>query len=332
MISRTLVLVAILFGLATSLFAQEPAEFENPADYPLMGDWSGRMTNPKGWPDTPHPQLSAQILPTNAGEYKVVLVKDLYRRAKPLAEFIVQSDGKKIVIDQQGWTVTFKPGEPAKGQVKRGNHLTDFVLEQAEWAPPSLGAKPPEGAKALLDGETLDDWEHAKGRAATWTVTDGVMETVGQSWNKGQNGKQGLGGDIFSKHTFGSLQYHMEFRYPVEEGTLGQGRGNSGLFFLPLPELQILNSYTTIGYYDEAGSMYRHLPAKVNAAGPPLVWQTYDVNIQFTGNGTAIVTAHLNGHRVHHEVEVKTDATDVGLKLQDHGNRLQWRNIWVKEL
>lgn len=158
------------------------------------------------------------------------------------------------------------------------------------------------------------------------------METVGQGWNKGQNSKDGLGGDLFSKDKFGSLTFHMEFRYPVEAGKSGQGRGNSGLFFTPLPELQILNSYTTIGYYDEAGSMYRHLPAKVNAAGPPLAWQTYDVTIQFTGEGTAIVTADLNGQRIHNQVEVKTDATEVGIKLQDHGNRLQWRNIWIKEL
>jgi hypothetical protein len=154
---------------------------------------------------------------------------------------------------------------------------------------------------------------------------------VSGGWNRGQNRKQGLGGNLHSKLKFGSLRYHMEFRYPVEAGARDQGRGNSGLFFPPLPELQILNSYTTTGYYDEAGAMYRYLPPKVNAAGPPLAWQTYDVTITFTGRGSALVTADLNGHRIHTEVEIKTGATEVGLWLQDHHNRLQWRNIWVKE-
>ncbi len=184
----------------------------------------------------------------------------------------------------------------------------------------------------MFDGRSLEHWQHRNGRPATWRLKDGVIETVSQSWNRGQNRKDGLGGDLHCKHKFGSLRFHMEFRYPVEPGRQGQGRGNSGLFFPPLPELQILNSYTTTGYYDEAGSMYRHLPAKVNAAGPPLAWQTYDVTIRFTGQGTALVTADLNGQRIHNAVAIETDATEVGLWLQDHSNRLQWRNIWVQEL
>lgn len=321
-------MACVLAALSVSVYGQEPPAFEDLSSYPLMGDWTGRMSNPKGWPDNKHPQLSAQILPMDPGQYKVVLVNDLYRRAQPLAEFVVPSDGQKIVIDRDGWTVTFQAGQPAKGTALRRQHLTEFELVKADWAPPTLGAPPPEGARVLQ----LEDWEHIKGRAITWTWTNGVMETVGQSWNRGQNRKDGLGGDIFCKHRFGSLRYHMEFRYPVEEGKSGQGRGNSGLFFNPLPELQILNSYTTFGYYDEAGAMYRYLPAKVNAAGPPLVWQTYDVTIQFTGKGSALVTADLNGHRIHSQVEIEADATDVQLQLQDHSNRLQWRNIWVKEL
>lgn len=332
-VGRYIFPLAAWVGLVASgsLCAQEPPRFENPADYPLMGDWTGKMTNPKSGRDKSYPQLSAQILPMKAGEYKVVLVKDLYCRAAPLAEFTVPSDGREIVIDQEGWTVTFTEGQSVQGTVQRDKHLVAFELEKAAWAPPTLGAKPPEGSRVLLGGESLADWEHEKGRPATWSFSDGVMETVGRSWNQGKNRKDGLGGDIVCKHRFGSLRYHMEFRYPVEEGKRGQGRGNSGLFFDPLPELQILNSYTTIGYYDEAGSMYRRLPATVNAAGPPLAWQTYDVTIEFAGDGIAFVTADLNGHRIHNQVEIKTDATEVTLKLQDHGNRLQWRNIWVQE-
>ena len=169
--------------LSVPLYGQEPPSLEDPSRYPLMGDWAGRMSNPKGWPDSKYPQLSAHILPMNPGEYKVVLVKDLYRRAQPLAEFTVPSDGREIVIDQQGWKLTFQAGLPAKGTVQRGSHVTHFELQKSEWAPPTLGAPPPEGARVLK----LEDWEHTKGRAMSWTWTNGVMETVGQSWNRGQN-------------------------------------------------------------------------------------------------------------------------------------------------
>lgn len=151
----TLVLLA---GLSCPVWANDPAQFEDPADFPLMGDWTGRMTNPKGWPDKSHPELSAQILPVQAGRYKVVLVNDLYRRALPLAEFIVQSDGQKIVIDQDGWDITFTPGQPAEGVVMRGNHPTNVRLENPTWAPPTLGLTPPDGAVILFDGRSLDAW------------------------------------------------------------------------------------------------------------------------------------------------------------------------------
>ncbi|MBT3193853.1 MAG: DUF1080 domain-containing protein [Verrucomicrobia bacterium] len=312
--------------------AQEPAQFEDLADYPLMGDWTGRWVKPRGHHESKRPTLSAQVLPMKKGSCLVVFASQAYRRAVPYAEITVPSDGKTVAIDQQGWTVTFRSGEPAKGQAMLNGKLTDFELTKAPWAPPTLGAKPPAGAVVLMDGSSLDAWQHDRGRAATWILKNGGMETVGQAWNKGQNRKNGLGGNLHCKRKFGSLRYHMEFRYPVEEGKDGQARGNSGLFFPPLPELQVLNAYTKTGYWNESGSMYKYLPAKVNAAGPPLVWQTYDVTIQFTGKGAALVTALLNGHPIHTQVEIPTKETQVGLWLQDHNNRLQWRNIWVEEL
>jgi hypothetical protein len=315
-----------------SAVGQEPPEFENPADYPLMGDWTGHWVKPRGHHESRSPTLSAQVLPMKKGTYLVVFASEAYKRAVPYAEITVPSDGRQIAIDQQGWKVTFRPGGSVKGQAMLHGKLTDFELTKAPWSPPTLGLKPPKGAIVLMDGSSLDAWEHGGGRQATWALKHGGMETVGQGWNKGQNRKQGLGGNLVCKRKFGSLRYHMEFRYPVEEGKDGQARGNSGLFFPPLPELQILNAYTKTGYWNESGSMYKYLPAKVNAAGPPLVWQTYDVTIEFTGKGSALVTAALNGHRIHTQVEIPTNAKEVGLFLQDHYNRLQWRNIWVKEL
>jgi len=146
-----------------------------------------------------------------------------------------------------------------------------------------------------------------------------------------QNKANGLGGDIQIRETFGSMRFHMEFRYPVEADKTGQSRGNSGLFFLPIGEVQILNSYTTPNYWNECGSIYKRVPAKVDAAGPPLAWQTYDVEIELPGNGKAVMTVLLNGRIVHNRMVVDCGAKELTIGLQDHINPMQFRNIWMEE-
>ena len=119
-------------------------------------------------------------------------------------------------------------------------------------------------------------------------------------WRK----RNGLGGDLITRDKFGSLKCHMEFRYAVEPGKTGQSRGNSGLFFHGIGELQILNNYGTGGFWNECGAIYKKAPAKVNAAAPPLQWQTYDVEIilpeEVDDKSMALVTAYLNGQPIPH--------------------------------
>ena len=158
-----------------------------------------------------------------------------------------------------------------------------------------------------------------------------------------------VGGDIQTKRTFKDVHFHMEFRYPVEPDKTGQFRGNSGLFFQDY-ELQILNSYGLNGLWNELGALYKHSPPKVNAARPPMEWQTYDVIYhapKFTGDqlkANARITVRLNGMAVQENEELlhQTANGQLGrdkpapreampIKLQDHINRIQFRNIWVKE-
>ena len=179
------------------------------------------------------------------------------------------------------------------------------------------------------DYPLMGDWQHDDGKAVTWKRVGDAMQTV--SWHNKANKEAGIGGSIRTRSKFGGMRFHMEFRYSVEAEKSGQGRGNSGLFFWPIGEVQILNSYATPNYWDECGAFYKRIPAKVDAAGPPLEWQTYDVEIDLLEKNKAIVTVLLNGRTLHHKVEVKCAAKELSIGLQDHINILQYRNIWLVE-
>ena len=97
--------------------------------------------------------------------------------------------------------------------------------------------------------------------------------------------------------------------------------------------MQVLNSYALPGYWNEAGAIYKKHPPKVNAAAPPLQWQTYDVEVDFpdNGSGDAVFTVKLNGHVVQNKIAIPFKTADAAIRLQDHNNPIQFRNIWVLE-
>lgn len=309
-------------------FGARAGEYENPSDYPLMGDWEGKWINPKRGHEKAHPQLAAQLLPVAGGKYRVVILPELYNRAAPYLTLEVPATHERVEINQNEFQVVFE-GAKVSGQARLHGELTRFELNKAQLNTPTLGMQPPKGATVLFDGANFDAWQHEGGKAVTWKLFDDAMQVVTR--HDKQNKAKGLGGDIQTRETFESMRFHMEFRYPVEAGKSGQGRGNSGLFFLPIGEVQILNSYTTPNYWNECGSIYKRVPAKVDAAGPPLEWQTYDVEIELPGNGQAIMTVRLNGRIVHNRMTIDCGADEITVRLQDHINPLQFRNIWLVE-
>ena len=203
-----------------------------------------------------------------------------------------------------------------------------------------LGANIPSDATVLLGKSgALSAWRHAEGADAQWDYVDGVMTVRPGS------------GDIFTRETFGSVQLHIEWASPAKIVSEGQGRGNSGVFFMEEYEVQVLDSYDNPTYVNgQAGSVYKqHIPL-VNASRPPGVWQSYDIVFTqpiFSENQRLVHPARLtvfhNGVLIQNNVELQGPTEFVGkpnyqahgkasLKLQDHGNYVQYRNIWVRPL
>jgi hypothetical protein len=337
---RKLVLLLLIISISAKLFSQniEPSDFENPDDYPLIGNWVGEWINPQRGHEKTHPDLAAQVNVIDGNRYRIHILPELHKRAPLYLNIEAEKENKVISYEGEGWKFTFS-GDSCVGYGNLFKERTFFKMVKRNTVSPTLGLPAPENAVSLLAGNTLSKWKHNDGRdSLTWILKDGVLETVSGFWNEGQNKEKGLGGSIQTKEEFGDLHLHMEFRYPLEPGKNGQMRGNSGLFLHGFGEIQILNSYALGGYWNECGSIYKKHPPRVNAAAPPLQWQTYDVDLtlpRFNDAGkklsNAILTVRLNGITIHNNLEVESNTAKVSIELQDHINRLQYRNMWVLE-
>jgi hypothetical protein len=199
---------------------------------------------------------------------------------------------------------------------------------------------PPSDAVVLFNGKDMSEWRSQSGGPAGWRVADGTLETV-----KGA-------GLIFSRKEFGDCQLHVEWATPAPAVGDGQGRGNSGIFLMTKYEIQVLDSYQNKTYADgSAAAVYGQFPPLVNASKPPGQWQTYDIVFhapRFDERGTVLRPARFtvlhNGVVVQDHVEVtgptdnkirlpyQTHAAKMPISLQDHGNPVRFRNIWVREL
>ncbi len=201
----------------------------------------------------------------------------------------------------------------------------------------------PSDAIILFDGKNIDQWVSKKdpSKPAPWKIVNNdYLEVVPGT------------GDIQTKMKFGDCQLHIEFSAPdvVESG--GQGRGNSGVFFQDRYELQILDSYNNRTYRNgQAGSIYKDQAPLVNAMRGPLEWNVYDVvytAVRFNADGSvyspARITVFHNGVLVQNNVSINGPTDYIGLHmykaahgddvihLQDHNNKTQFRNIWIRPL
>ncbi|MFN8301428.1 MAG: DUF1080 domain-containing protein [Saprospiraceae bacterium] len=205
----------------------------------------------------------------------------------------------------------------------------------------ALSTPAPDDAIVLFDGSWLSEWYSGKdSTAAGWTINSDGSMTV----------KPGAG-DIVTQRSFGDCQLHLEFRTPATVKGEGQGRGNSGVFLQNRYEVQVLDSYQNRTYSNgQCGAVYKqHIPL-VNACRPPGEWQSYDILFtapRFNTDGILLAPGRLtvfqNGILIQNNVEIKGTTEYIGLpknvahgkapiRLQDHGDLVSYRNIWIREL
>jgi hypothetical protein len=202
---------------------------------------------------------------------------------------------------------------------------------------PAGPAAVPADAIVLFDGSGLDAWEGGNG----WKVAEGVL-TVGQ-------------GQIQTRRGFGDCQLHVEFRMPTPPKGKGQGRGNSGVFLMGHYEIQVLDSFEDgtdgpLTYPDgQCGGLYKQQPPAVNACRRPGEWQTYDILFnrpRFTAEGSLAAPGRIsvlhNGVAIHSDTVIKGSTAwheppryhhhedALPIAIQDHGNPVQYRNIWIR--
>jgi len=289
-------------------------------EYPLQGEYSGTVKAGSG-----EMKLGVQVIALGDSTYRAVaypggLPGDGWKRELLKYQVEAKREGEAIqfsLLGQGSGKLT------SSGlTIQNSDNLVIGDLPKVVRKSPTLGRKPPEGAVVLFDGSTA---EHFKGGR----LSDDKLLMEGAT----------------SKQLFGSFKLHLEFRLPFMPYARGQGRGNSGLYMQGRYETQILDSFGLEGKNNECGGVYSISDPAVNACFPPLTWQTYDVDFTsatYDDDGkklkNARMTVQLNGIQVHNNLELPRGTTAHPVKegpepgpiyLQNHGNPVRFRNIWV---
>jgi hypothetical protein len=317
-----------------------------------MGDWQGTVAVSGQDSQT----IAFQLIPHGNGNYEARIVSRLDERVPVLYQLRGQVTGDQVrMIDAIPFEVSrviratedgliyraslwSGPGDPGSLQgTIAGTVKGSYQLRPAPRSSPTLGLKPPAGALVLFDGSNLDAWtrQDPRNQPATWRlVGDGSMEV--------------RGGNIITREKFGSFKLHLEFRTPYMPQARGQGRGNSGVYLQGRYEVQVLDSYGLNGEDNDCGGIYQIARPRINMCFPPLQWQTYDITFtapqrdaagKKTANGRATIVH--NGVTIHDNLELPRitggavndrEGEPEGILLQDHGDPVRFRNIWIQRL
>ena len=319
-------LIALLLLAGSSAVAAGPT-YTDPEktdeDFAFQGEYVGELAI-----GDEKEKFGLQVIALGKGKFKAVgyhggLPGDGWNGEEPVrVEKIGERTGDTLTFTDKIGNGTIKKGVMTVNDPD-GNPLGTLkkVIRESR----TLGTQPVEGAVVLFDGKNADQWENGK------VTDDGLLE-------------QGT----TSKQKFGSCQLHIEFRIPYQPEDSGQGRGNSGIYLQGRYECQMLDSFGLEGKDNECGGLYSVKACDLNMCYPPLSWQTYDIEYtaaKFQDDklvSNPRVTIYHNGVKIHDDVELpgqrNTTAAPVKpgpepgpIYLQNHGNPVRYRNIWVLE-
>jgi Domain of Unknown Function (DUF1080) len=317
-------LVSTLFLLTTSVLSGLAFSVDVNADLALDPEKAGHDFAIQGeYEADTKDKLGAQVIALGGGNFRVCVESGGLPGAgwdgMSKAEIEGKAENGQVTLSGKGWKVNLAEGvltavEEASQRTVKLKH----VIRQS----PTLGAKPPAGAIVLFDGNNVDAWE-------------GSMDE-----------RKLLKFGATTKQTFTNFTLHLEFILPFKPYGRGQDRGNSGLYLQQRYECQVLDSFALKGENNECGGFYTIAKPKVNMCFPPLSWQTYDVDFtaatwaegKKTANAKA--TVRHNGVLIHENQELpkstasspKPESSEPGgLYLQDHGNKVFYRNLWLME-
>lgn len=312
-------LVAVAQGVVGTAMAQQPA-YTDPAqagpDFAFQGEYLGTAGD-QTW--------GAQVIALGEGKFEVVgyrggLPGAGWQRGDETRRGAGQRDGDTVRIQGDEFTATIR--EQVLSVFRGGEKVGE--LRKIERKSPTLGAPAPSGAIVLFDGTSTDAFENG-------TLVEGKY--LGAT-------------NCVSKRTFGDHFLHIEFRTPFMPASRGQARGNSGVYVQGRYEVQVLDSFGLEGKDNECGGIYRLAAPRVNMCFPPLAWQTYDIDFvaaRYDAAGKKVANARItvkhNGVTIHDNLELpsatpgyKPEGPEkLGLFLQNHGNPVVFRNIWVIE-
>jgi hypothetical protein len=328
--SRTIFLLAIslvLCGFACTACAKnreitDPAEAAKDPDFKIQGEYVGEGT----WPGSGNTKVGAQAIALGNGQFTVVVTKgglpgDGWKCGDPRFSLDGKRNGETTIL--AGPASGYIAGELMKiVSYPKATAQLNLALKRTTRHSSTEGAKPPEGAVVLFDGTTAANFDQ------------GTLSTD-KNLLSGATTKQG----------FGDCTLHLEFRLSYMPEARGQARSNSGVYLHDCYEIQVLDSFGLDGEDNECGGFYELRKPDVNMCLSPLTWQTYDV--EFTAPkykdgkkaAAARVAVRHNGVAIHPEFELSRATpgrqnegpAPRPLYLQGHGNKVEYRNIWVKE-
>jgi hypothetical protein len=324
----------------------DPNDPSLPRDFQIQGEYAGQTADGK--------EIGCQIIALAGGRFQAVVLpgglpgagwdgenKSLLdgRLEEEKAIFEPASGDKQYLAqapEKFSATRKFPPEgqKPYSGAVEKevltlkSEDGATIALKRIVRESDTLGKKAPEAATVLFDGSEASMANWRGGRLDEQT---GLLNTDGK--------------DMLTKESFNNYTMHLEFMLPYRPTGRGQGRGNSGFYQVDHYEVQVLDSFGLEGLDNECGGIYTKASPQVNMCLPPLVWQTYDVDFtnairdeQGNKSKNARVTVRHNGVVIHDDVEITgptgghrsdPEGTPGPIKLQGHGNPLQYRNVWI---